>query len=383
MPTHEVLIIGAGPTGLAMAGRLTKRGVPYHIIEKSEHVGHAWRHHYDRLHLHTAKKYSHLPHLPFPEDYPTFVPRQLVVDYLEQYTRHFNIRPEFGREATQIVRNGACWEVSCKSGKTFLAEYVVLATGVNHSPHRPAFKGEADFRGQIIHSRAYRNPQPFFGQRVLVVGMGNTGAEIALDLSEQQVDTYLSVRSPVNVVPRTFLNRPTQESALKLAQLPHWLGDRLGALVPRLVFGDLQPYGLRQPSTPPARQLRETGKTPVIDVGTVAQIKAGNIKVRPGIAHFTSGGVVFSDQRRLEVDSVILATGYRPALHGLLPEPDERWGASGLPQSCVGTGSHEGLYFLGFDNYKAGGILGIIRSESLRIAESISACTRSGNGNDK
>jgi cation diffusion facilitator CzcD-associated flavoprotein CzcO len=203
--------------------------------------------------------------------------------------------------------------------------------------------------------------------------MGNTGAEIALDLSEQNIETYISVRSPVNIIPRSFLGNPVQKTAYKLARLPNWLSDWIGAQVPKIAFGDLSAYGLRRPSVAPAKQLRETGKTPVIDVGAVAQIKKEKIRVVTEIAHLEEREVHFKDGSTLTIDAIILATGYRHNLKSLIPESDTLFNRDGLPSTYAGSGYHEGLYFLGFDNYKSGGILGIIHSESGKIAAAIKA----------
>ncbi|MCB0571496.1 MAG: NAD(P)/FAD-dependent oxidoreductase [Phaeodactylibacter sp.] len=371
MSDNTVLIIGAGPAGLAMGGRLRQLGIPFDIIEKSAHVGNAWREHYDRLRLHTVKEHSYLPGLPFPDEYPLYVTRQLMADYYEAYAKAFGLRPHFGEEALGISPVEGGWAVRATSGKAYTARHVVFATGVNRVPYRPSFAGENSFTGQVLHSRSYKNHKAFVRQRVLVAGMGNTGAEIALDLSENGIITYLSVRGPVNIVPRDFMGRPTQKTALLLARLPNWLGDWIGAQVQSIAFGDLRPYGLEKPVLPPARQLRETGKTPVIDLGTVSQIKAGRIKVVPEIDMFTERGVRLADGQEVEVDSVILATGYRAELESFMPFTDGLFNTDGLPGQCIGQGKYEGLYFLGFDNYKPGGILGIIRQESEMIAEKI------------
>ncbi len=373
MNESPVLIIGAGPAGLAIAGRLRRLNIPFEILEKSYHVASAWHEHYDRLHLHTVKELSHLPHLPFPEDYPRYVPRQKLVDYYEMYAKAFDIQPHFGEEVISIKKNNHKWRVKTASGKKWEAEQVVIATGVNRAVNRPLFEGEEKFEGRIIHSRLYKNADPFHDQKVLVVGMGNTGAEIALDLSEHQVETWLSVRSPVNIVPRDSFAGPTQLTALRLSKLPTWLGDRLGTLMRTLMVGNLSKYGIQTPKMPPAAQLRASGKTPVIDIGTVAQIKAGNIKVLPGISHFTNREVVFTNDEKYAFDTVILATGYQAKLQDFLEDTDRLLDAHGLPIQLIGTDKFRGLSFLGFDNYVAGGILGVIYRDSEKIANAIAA----------
>lgn len=371
MINTKILIIGAGPAGLAIAGRLRQLSIPFEIIEKSQQVGASWIEHYDRLHLHTVKELSHLPFLPFPEDYPLYVPRLQLLAYFEQYAKHFDIQPLFGMEATAIQRSDDKWLVKTAKGIDFLCEKVVLATGLNRIPNRPAFSGEAQFKGTIIHSKAYKNADRFAGQTVLVVGMGNTGAEIALDLCENGIETFLSVRGAVNVVPRDTFAGPTQRTALKLAKLPNWIGDPIGVLLRRLTVGDLSKYGLPTPKMPPAKQLRTTGKTPVIDIGTIDHIKVGNIKVLPGIAYFDDDAVAFTNGEKRQFDAVILATGYSPKIEELLEDTRGLLDPYGLPKNCIAEGKHKGLYFLGFDNYVAGGILGVIYRDSEQIAKNI------------
>ncbi|MCB0614232.1 MAG: NAD(P)/FAD-dependent oxidoreductase [Phaeodactylibacter sp.] len=373
MINTTVLIIGGGPAGLAAAARLRKKSIPFEVLEQSQAVGHSWRLHYGRLHLHTVKEHSHLPFMEFPAHYPRYVSRQMLVDYFEAYAKKFDIRPHFGEEVAAIQPGEASWEVHTRSGKAFSAPHVVVATGLNRVPNRPHYKGEERFEGKILHSREYKNPQPFNDQRVLVVGFGNTGAEIALDLSENGIATCLSVRGPVNIVPRDFLGNPTQKTAFTLAKLPTWLGDWIGAKVQRLAFGDLRPYGLTPSDLPPARQLRETGKTPVIDIGTVDQVKAGKIKVKPGIECFQEKGARFEDGTEEPFDTVILATGYRARLEDFLPFTDGLFDSYGIPKEVVGKGKYEGLYFLGFDNYKPGGGLGVIRLDSEEVVAAIAS----------
>lgn len=366
IPEIPLLIIGAGPGGLAVAGRLTDRGFEFEMVEKSHEVAHAWHHHYDRLHLHTVKRLSHLPLLPFPEDYPRYVPRRRLVDYYETYARHFGIRPHFGQEVVGVARKGDGFVTTTAGGRRFRSSRVVVATGLNRLPNRPSLPGEEDFTGRVSHSRSYQNPEPFSGSRVLVVGMGNTGAEIALDLCESGVDVALSVRGPVNIVPRDVLGRPTQLTGLALSRMPAWLGDRVGTALRRLTVGDLSRFGLTAPELPPNAQLRELGKTPVIDVGTLDRIRSGEIEVLGQIDRLEGREIVFADGERRAFDAVILATGYRPALSDLLADlaadlPD--------PPPVVGTGSLRGLYFIGFDNHHPGGVLGAIFRESEEIVE--------------
>lgn len=374
--SSPILIIGAGPAGLAIAGRLRKAGLEFDIIEKGHAVGERWHHHYDRLHLHTVNKWSHLPHLPFPNDYPRYVPRQKLVDYFEQYATHFNIRPEFDTEVTRIQKaSGGTWEVITHNGVRY-AQHIVIATGINRIPNRPIWNGMETFGGTITHSIDYKNPDPFRGSSVLVIGMGNTGAEIALDLSEAGIPVCISLRGSVNIVPRDLNGRPVQETSKLLAKFPFGIGDWLGAKVQRVYFGDLSKYGVKQSTMYPAVELRVTGKSPMIDIGTVKAIKEGRIQVVPGVKTFTKDGVVLDTDQHLKCDHVILATGYRGQLQDLIDHVRPFLDKHDYPKNPIGAGDLNGMYFVGFDNYKLGGILGVINTDSEVIVNHLVKATR-------
>lgn len=368
----DVLIVGAGPAGLAVGGALAMAGRRARLLERGPSPGTAWHHHYARLHLHTVKELSALPGLPFPDDAPRYVPRQGVADYLAAYAAHHALDVRTGQAVTRVERNGAVgWRVVTEDGTAQSARAVVLATGANAVPVRPPLPGEDAFGGRIVHSHAYRDAAPFAGQRVLVVGMGNTGAEIALDLAEAGVATTISVRSPINVVRRDVLGRPTQRTAMLLAKLPPAWGDRLGVWLRDLTVGDLTPWGLRTPPVSPLRQLRETGRTPVIDLGTLDLVRAGRIAIRPGIASLTAGGVRFGDGREEPFDALLLATGYKPAVQPLLPGVDLPVDARGLPRDIVGRGDATGLYFVGFELTRPGGLLNTIADQARTVAAAL------------
>lgn len=367
----STLILGAGPGGLAMAGQLVHRQLPFTLLEASDNVGVAWRNHYDRLHLHTVKEHSALPFLPFPADYPTYVSRGQLVTYLEQYARHFGIEPQFNQSVTQIRRTQdertqdgdtqpGRWTVQTKTD-TFVADSVVVATGYNRVPNEPQLPGLSTFRGEVIHSRTYRNGEPLRGKRVLVVGMGNTGAELALDLYEHGAEATISVRGPISIVRRDVMGKPTQPTAIFLNKFPNWFYDLVAGLSQQLTVGDLSAYGLGKPKYPPSRLIREFGRIPVIDLGTLDQIKAGNIAVAPGIRQINKQSVTFTDGSQRPFDAIVLATGYRPGLHELLePELAARvLNERGYPTSLwYDQPELSGLYFLGFSTP----LTGILRS---------------------
>lgn len=371
MATSSVIVIGAGPAGLAAAALLREKDISFTILEKGQGVAQCWRDHYDRLHLHTVKELSHLPGEDFPEEYDRYVHKKDLVHYYEQYAEKRDIKPLFGKNVIGIEKIDDNWQVICEDGTTYNASAVIISAGMNRIPFRPHFQNEEDFAGQILHSHDYQNPSSFKGKRVLVVGMGNSGAEIALDLCEQGVETAISVRGPVNIVPREVFGRPTQVTALKIGKLPNWLGDALGLVVRKYTVGDLPKYGIELPAISPAKQLRETGQTPVIDLGTLDYIRSGDLKVLPGIEQFSSNSILFKNGDEQLFDAVILATGFRASLNEWLHLEDEHFDERQLPRKAIGSGPYAGLYFLGYNNYAPGGGLGIIRKDVVPVVEAI------------
>jgi NADPH-dependent 2,4-dienoyl-CoA reductase/sulfur reductase-like enzyme len=366
----RVLVIGAGPAGLATAASLLERGIRPEVIERGNLVGQSWHGQYGRLHLHTVKDYSSLPRWPFPAHYPRYVPRQQVIAYLSDYAAQFGIAPRFGEEATAIERVDGAWRTRCTELE-FDSEAVVLATGANLRPHQPSYPGQEQYLGALAHSRGYREPSAYRGRRVLVVGMGNTGAEIALDLAQADVDVTLSVRSPVNVVLRDVLGRPTQVTAMLLARLPRRIAFAVARKFRDWTVGDLRPWGLRAPQASPLQQLMEDGRTPVIDIGTVRAIRQGRIAVRPGIEVFRAEGVRFTDGRSEPFDAVIFATGYRPDVQGFFPQVQVPLDAHELPRDVVGSGPLAGVYFVGYDLRQPGGLLRTIGLQARQVAAAI------------
>ncbi len=377
MPT-DTLVIGAGPAGLAVAGCLAQRGLRARVIERAGSVASSWRGHYDRLHLHTVKELSALPGLPFPPDCPRYLPRQALVDYLAAYAEHHAIAPLLNEEAQAITRTADGWQTVTATGRRFVSKAVVVATGANHQPRQPSDAGQALFKGRVLHSRAYKNAAPFNGQRVLVVGMGNTGAEIALDLTEQGVRAALSVRSPMNIVHRDVLGRPTQVTSIALARLPDAWGDAIATLFRKLTVGDLSRWGIQTSAQSPLRQLREMGKTPMIDVGTLARIKRGEIKVHPGIERFSAHTVRFVDGTEQAFDAVIFATGYAAEVQRLFPDTEVAVDRNGMPLERFGQGALAGVYFVGFDIRQPGGLLRAIGAEARQVAEAIERSVGAG-----
>ena len=342
----DAIVVGAGPAGLACAAALSRHGMKTLILEKGDAVASVWRRHYDRLHLHTDRDHSGLPGLAMPCNYPRYPSRDQVVAYLESYAAHFNLHPRLETAVQSVRRNGAGWHLDTTQGR-YTAPLVVIATGWADSPHVPRWPGQDGYRGQIIHSSSYRNAAPYVGKRVLVVGYGNSGGEIALDLAEANVDVTLAVRGPVKILPRELLGLPILGWAIVLSRLPPRLADFLSAPLIRLAVGSTRDLGLQIGHKGPLTMIAQDRRVPPLDVGTLARIRDGTIKVRGGIERFTDDGVVFADSATEPFDAVVLATGFRPDLRPLLPDAPGVFDSHGMPLTTGRASSEPGLYFCG------------------------------------
>ncbi|MBZ9736562.1 NAD(P)/FAD-dependent oxidoreductase [Mesorhizobium sp. CA18] len=359
----NVVIIGAGPAGLAVAACLKQAGQDFIILERANEVAPAWRRHYRRLHLHTVKSFSSLPFVRFPKSHPRYVPREKVVAYLDAYAGRFGLRPRFGVTVKSVRREGERLLVQTDAG-LFNARKVVVATGNNAEPITPSFPGIEAFKGKVLHSAAYTEAAPYVGKDVLVVGMGNTGAEIALDLAESGARPTISVRKGVHIVPRQLFGVPIQMVGIASRAIPQALNDWVFPKILDLALGRLESYGIVRPRQGIMRGI-EAGRIPVIDVGTVAAIKAGRIGIAPDIASFTPDGVKFADGLEKKFDAAIFATGYRPAYDSFLPaelRPDK----SGVNARATELG----VYLVGFYN-PVTGLLREIGIEAQAVAKDI------------
>jgi cation diffusion facilitator CzcD-associated flavoprotein CzcO len=362
MTENEVLVLGAGPAGLAVAGCLVTRGVPTSVLDAGAAVGDSWRQRYDRLHLHTPRIQSGLPGLRPPRSGGRWLAKDDYAAYLAGYARRHGIEPELGVVAERVDRTGDGYTVSTDAGPRQAAT-VVVATGYQRVPVVPAWPGTENFRGELLHSSGYRSPAPYRGKRVLVVGTGNSGAEIAADLAEQDADeVWLSCRTPPHVIRRQTGPIPTTILGIPNQYLPAGLVDPVSRQLARLTAPDLAPYGLPRPTTGLKSQFLRTSVVPLIDVGLVAQLYVGRVQVVPAVASFGAAGVVLSDGRELEVDVVVAATGYRRGLEDLVGHLGVL-DADGAPR-VHGARTHPdapGLHFIGMLPTMAGMLFQINR----------------------
>ncbi|MEW2130688.1 NAD(P)/FAD-dependent oxidoreductase [Streptomyces sp. NPDC005435] len=350
---RPVYVIGAGPGGLAVAHALRARGVRAVILEKADRVGASWRRHYDRLRLHTTRRLSALPGLPIPRAFGRWVSRDDVVRYLEKYAEHHELEIVTGVEVFRVepAPDGAGWLLHASGGRELTGSAVVVATGFNHTPRLPDWPGLDDWDGEFLHASAYRNPRPFADRDVLVVGVGNTGAEIAVDLAEGgAARVRLAVRTAPHIVRRSTAGWSAQYTGILVRRLPVRLVDRLARPMARLSTPDLAEHGLPRPESGLYSRVRE-GAIPVQDVGLIDAVRKGKVEIVAAVEGFEDGKVALADGTRVAPDAVIAATGYLRGLDSLvgpLGVLDER----GRPVVHGARTPKEapGLYFTGFTN---------------------------------
>ncbi|MGY5030504.1 flavin-containing monooxygenase [Streptomyces sp. 900116325] len=350
---RPVYVVGGGPGGLAAAAALREQGIRAVVLEKSGSVGASWRGHYDRLHLHTTRRWSALPGLAMPRRFGRWVSRDHVVRYLEKYVEHHELEVVTGVEVTRVDRaaDGTGWQLTATGGRVLTGRAVVVATGFNHTPRIPDWAGRDSFTGELVHARDYRNPAPYAGKDVLVVGIGNTGAEIAVDLVEGGASRVrIAVRTVPHIVRRSTAGWPAQATGILVRRLPVRLVDRAGRLMARAAVPDLAEHGLPRPDTGLYSRVKE-GAIPVQDVGLIDAVRGGRVVPVATVDSFDEDAVVLADGTRITPDAVIAATGYRRALEPLVGHLGVL-DARGRPVVHGGRAPKQapGLYFTGFSN---------------------------------
>ncbi|OMP03438.1 Pyridine nucleotide-disulfide oxidoreductase, class-II [Corchorus capsularis] len=373
------VIIGAGPSGLAAAACLKQKGVPSLILERENCIASLWKlKTYDRLRLHLPKQFCELPFLPFPSNFPTYPTKEQFVAYLESYKDHFGLDPVFNQTVVnaEFDRKYGFWKVKTLGLKQqeetteYVSKWLIVATGENAEEVVPEIDGMDDFGGPIVHTSSYKSGGMFRDNAVLVVGCGNSGMEVCLDLCNYNARPTLVVRDSVHVLPQEMLGRSTFGLSMWLLKwFPICLVDRFLLLVSRFMLGDTEKFGLHRPKLGPLQLKNKSGKTPVLDVGTLAMIKSGNIKVCPGIKRITHRAAEFVNGRKENFDVIILATGYKSNVPQWLKETDFFSEKDGLPRESFPKGwkGECGLYAVGFTKR---GLLGA-SMDAKRIAEDI------------
>lgn len=322
---YQTVVIGGGQAGLAAGYYLKKYDLSFLIVEAcSEPVG-SWPYYYDSLKLFSPAKYSSLPGYPFPGGGNRYPSRDEVISYLREYTAKYNLPVKTNTRVEKVEKINGVFQVTTTNGEILEAESVICATGSFHRPYIPSIPGLVEFQGEVIHSSAYRNTSPYKGQRIVVVGSGNSAVQIGVELAEVS-STTLAVRTPVKLLPQIKFGR----------DLHFWLIATGLDKFPFPLFGRPVP----EPTT-------------VIDSAGIKQLlENGKPNQRPMFSSMFEDGVVWGDGEKENVDAIIFATGFRPNLSFLvgLNALNDR----GFPRHKVGVSNvTDGLYFVGLSGQRS------------------------------
>jgi putative flavoprotein involved in K+ transport len=294
-----------------------------------------------------VRGFSGLAHYSIPRHYPKYLSREEFISYLGEYAKHFDLRVITGCPVRKIRSDSSVpssWSATTAAGD-WRSRVIVIATGQYRFPILPKWDGRAAYRGMLVHSSRYTSPAPYVGKRVLVVGAGNSGTEIATDLAENGAAfVAISIRTPPPIVPRDPFGMPVQRTGILLSFLPAAISDRLGRLTARIVLGDLTGHGLQSPKWFPFSSRR----VPVIDVGFVRALKQGRVHIRPALDRLNATGALFEGGSSEAFDAIIAATGFSTGLNellettGVLDDSEEPIALSGRPTN------RPGMFFMGY-----------------------------------
>ena len=391
--THEVIVVGAGPAGLSAAWALVKAGLRPQVLEQAGSAGASWRSHYEGLRLNTGRWLSRLPGSPLPRTAGGWPTRDDLVTLLEGMPARGGFAVQTGVEVTRIARDSqhGHWRVSDAQGKHYTSHAVVVATGGTRVPVLPDWAGQSDFAGRVLHSSAFRRADEFAGQRVLVVGCGNSAAEIASRLTAHAREVICAVRTPPHLLPKSVLGVPMAGWGLLLQHLPASVADGLLYWLQKRAIGDLTPQGLPLPTTRLSSRFSETNVLPTLYQPFSRDVREGRIRIVGTLRRFEAGMAIVDERiavpgqpatapLALAVDSVIAGTGFRSGLDTLIDVPGLIQ-ADGRP---VVAGAHThadapGLHFIGQTNPLTGQ-LREIRLEAEQIARALKRQSSQMNG---
>ena len=307
-----VCIIGGGPGGLSAARALKRQGISYEQFERHSDVGGIWDINnpgspmYESAHFISSRDLSGYADFPMPKDYPDYPTNQQIVDYVRSFARAFglyeNIRFGVSVQSIDQLPDGR-WQVTLENGEQRHYRAVICATGCNWDPSLPEIKGH--FNGEIRHSVSYKRGEEFKGKRVMVVGAGNSGADISCDAATYADAAFISMRRGYHFIPKHLFGVPADEFAEKGPQLPMWMERPVFSVILRMITGDLTRFGLQKPD----HKLFESH--PLMNTQLLHHLQHGNIAVRPDVERYDGDEVVFKDGSREKLDLVLYATGYK------------------------------------------------------------------------
>jgi cation diffusion facilitator CzcD-associated flavoprotein CzcO len=345
--TRRYCIIGAGPSGLAQARAFRARGIEFDVYERHTGVGGLWDLEnpgsamYESAHFISSRTLSGFFGFPMPASYPDYPRREQVLEYLRAFAEAYELLPHihFGTAVERVIphANGATVRVD---GREVEYAGVVCATGVNWSPNVPVYPGE--FSGTLRHSVSYRSPLEFAGKRVLIVGLGNSGADIACDAARYAAKAYVSVRRGYHFIPKHIFGKPADVFAHDGPKLPKWLELAVFTWLQRMVVGDTTSLGMPKPDH------RVLESHPLMNDQLLHHLRHGDVTLKPDVEAFAGHSVRFKDGTEVEVDEVLTATGYRMTLPYLDASELEHEGKRVSHVLTVFSRKHPTLFTLGF-----------------------------------
>ncbi|HEX8743241.1 MAG TPA: NAD(P)/FAD-dependent oxidoreductase [Thermoleophilaceae bacterium] len=351
----EPIVIGAGPGGLAAARALERRGIPARLFERGDRVCMSWRAHYDSLQLNSPRRMSSLPGLRIDRRAGAWPGRDDFIAYVERYAEPLASRIAFGTDVRRIDREDGGWRLETSRGPMW-SRHVIVAAGLLAVPFMPSWPGREEFEGQLVHAADYRNAERYRGRDVLLVGMGQTGSDVGIDLVRGGVGRLrVAVRTPPVILRRRAWVTLTNQLA-KYMHTPDAMSDTMARLYHRLMWGSLESYGLGAPGDIATSRKSRSGTLGfnrgvgfTFDRGLVSAIKKRYVEVVAAVERFEGGDVVLVDGRRLRPDVVIAATGRRPNLAPIVGHLGVL-NSDGRPSVHGGRTAHgaPGMYFIGY-----------------------------------
>ncbi|WP_298972789.1 NAD(P)/FAD-dependent oxidoreductase [uncultured Roseobacter sp.] len=370
---NSAIVIGAGLSGLAVAKELRARDIPVKILEAQNQVADPWRSRHPQLRLNIHRHYAALPGKKMTRADGTFVRRDTVVQFLEEYAHDLDVDIHFGESVSAVERAWGGWQVVTNRG-VHRAAYLIVATGRERLPVIPVWPGIEDFGGAVIHAADFADPRSYDGKRVLVVGAGNSGTDVLNHLSRSAPSkVWVSLRHGPSILPTRVFGFPLHRLAGLFLHVPKWSLDPLFAAIQWLAFGNLRSHGMRRHVLGGGTRMLREGVTFALDDGFVAALKSGRVEAVAETVGFTPNAVKLADGRKILADVVICATGYATGLAPLF----EKFGvldAEGRPLHPTGEPDENcpGLWFTGYRTH----FKGFFHRASVgaqRIAEAISA----------
>ncbi|MEM7369954.1 MAG: NAD(P)-binding domain-containing protein [Bacteroidota bacterium] len=314
MDSSRFLIIGAGPAGLSAAVALKTQGLSFQIIDSGKQVGGIWDIDredgpmYESAHFISSKSMSGFLDFPMPEDYPDYPRHDKILAYIQSYARVHELEQHilFGTTVSQLERleEGKRWRAHLSTGTTQEYQGVICASGLTWIPNMPTYAGT--FEGEMFHSLHYRTLDSLKGKRVLIIGAGNSGCDIACDAARVAEATFLSMRRGYYFLPKYVFGIPSDVFAQKGPKLPYWMELRINEfLINKLLVGNLEKYGLPKPD----HHLLESH--PIMNTRILHHLGHGDMVAKKAVTEFQGKQVLFEDGSKEEVDLIILATGYK------------------------------------------------------------------------